>query len=307
MARSIQEIQADLEALEQDDTLYEEPSFGRRLEALDAIEVSILACVEGLRAVHGQAEALVTLEARAETALRRLEAIDDRLFHRLREDIRSGILRGPALRHRLETYAGPGRGKRSQSGGSYDSLDALLSGVLLVKAVPVESTEREPEMVFYQPTPARIIFELVESASFQKHDTFYDLGSGLGQVVTLVHLLSGVTAKGVEVDPAYCEYARQCAQDLNLPGVGFVNADAREADVGDGTVFFLYTPFEGRILQHVLERLREEAETRTIGVYTYGPCTFEVSRQSWLRAVDRTAPHVDRLAAFRSVGTDSQE
>ena len=66
-------------------------------------------------------------------------------------------------------------------------------------------------MVFYQPTPGRIIFELVERAALQKHDTFYDLGSGLGQVVILVSLLSGARAKGIEFDPAYCEYARRCA------------------------------------------------------------------------------------------------
>jgi SAM-dependent methyltransferase len=156
-------------------------------------------------------------------------------------------------------------------------------------------------MVFYQPTPARIIFELVERAEFQKDGTFYDLGSGLGQVVILVNLLSGATAKGVEFDPAYCDYARRCAQELNLSKVDFVNADAREADYADGTAFFLYTPFEGKMLQEVLERLKGEAQRRRIQVYTYGPCTVQVSRQDWLKRVDQKAHHINELAVFRSV------
>jgi len=304
LERAIREIRLELEAIERDDTLYKEASFGGRLEAQDAIEVSIFARLEGLLAAGSQDEALLALKQRAEVVRSRLEAIDERLFRQLRAGIRSGDYRGTELRRRLEVNAGSGRGKRSQGGGAYDSLDALLSGILLVGAAPGETTERESEMVFYQPTPGRIIFELVERAAFQHHDAFYDLGSGLGQVVILVSLLSGVSAKGIEFDPAYCEYARRCAQDLNLSGVDFINVDAREADYADGTVFFLYTPFEGRMLQDVLARLKGEAEKRRIGVYTYGPCTHEVSRQDWLKSVDQNPYHVNRLAVFRSVRGD---
>lgn len=300
MERAIREIQSELEVIERDDSLYEEASFGIRLGVLDSIEVNILERVEGLLATHSQEEALLALKKRAEVLQSRLEATDEKLFRQLRAGIRSGALRGTELRHLVEAYAGSGRGKRSQSGGAYDSLDALLSGILLIGTAPGEETERESEMVFYQPTPARIVFELVERAALQQHDTFYDLGSGLGQVVILVSLLSGVTAKGIEFDPAYCEYARQCAQDLNLSGVEFVNVDAREADYADGTVFFLYTPFEGRMLQDVLERLKGEAQKRGISVYTYGPCTRQVSHQDWLMRVGPDDHHTHRLAVFRS-------
>ena len=304
MERAIREIRLELEAIEQDDTLYKEAGFGSRLEALDAIEVSILERVEGLLAAGSEAEVLLALKQRAEVVQSRLEAADEKLFLQLRAGIRSGDYRGAELRRRLEACAGSGRGRRSQDGGAYDSLDALLSGVLLVGAAPGETTERESEMVFYQPTPGRIIFELVERAAFQQHDTFYDLGSGLGQVVILVSLLSGVSARGIEFDPAYCEYARQCARELNLSGVDFINVDAREAEYAGGTVFFLYTPFEGRMLHDVLTRLKGEAQKRTIGVYTYGPCTQEVSRQDWLENVDQKAYHVNKLAVFRSVRGD---
>ena len=301
MEGAIREIQAALETIERDDALYGEAGFGGRLEALDAVEASIQVRVEGLLAAHGRAQELVALQQRAQTLKIRLEASDKVLFRRLRAGIRTGEVRGAELRRQLETYAGTGRGKRSQDGGAYDSLDALVGGVLLAEAAPGAAMEQESEMVFYQPTPARVIFELVERAGLQERDIFYDLGSGLGHVVILVSLLTGVTAKGIEVDPAYCEYARRCAQELNLTGVEFVHADARQADYGDGTVFFLYTPFEGRMLQQVLDRLGQEAGARRIAVYTYGPCTWQVSRQDWLEGVDQADHHVSKLAAFSSV------
>ena len=301
MQSAILEIQAALEAIERDDALHKDVGFGRRLEAQDVIEAGILPRVKDLLAAQGQAQDLVALQQRAESLKSRLEESDENLFRKLRTGIRAGEYRGAELRRQLETHAGTGRGKRSQGSGAYDSLDALLGGILLTEAAPEPALERESEMVFYQPTPARIIFEMVERAGLQPHDTFYDLGSGLGLVVILVKLLSGATAKGVEVDPAYCEYARRCARDLNLSGVDFINADARVAEYPGGTVFFLYTPFEGRMLQQVLDRLEQVAKTRRIGLYTYGPCTWQVSRQPWLESVDQGAYHVNSLAAFESV------
>jgi SAM-dependent methyltransferase len=155
-------------------------------------------------------------------------------------------------------------------------------------------------MVYYQPTPARVILELVEKADIGGGDVFYDLGSGLGQVPILVNLLTGARAVGVEFEPAYCEHAQECARRMNLSQVAFVNLDARVADYADGTVFFMYTPFEGQLLQEVLGRLRDEARKRVLRVCTYGPCTRQVSGQDWLWPVGQRAERVYELAVFRS-------
>jgi hypothetical protein len=66
------------------------------------------------------------------------------------------------------------------------------------------------------------------------------------------------------------------------------------------TVFFLYTPFEGRMLEQVLKRLRDESRTREIKLYTYGPCTLQVAQQNWLERVDRNGSEVYRLAIFKT-------
>src|SRR5262249_16153455 len=107
--------------------------------------------------------------------------------------------------------------------------------------------------------------------------------SGLGHVVILVALWSGARARGVELEPVYCDYARRCARRLNVSGVEFIQADARGASLAGGTVFFMYTPFRGAMLQQVLGRLKTEARERPIRVCTYGPCTTEVAAAPWLK------------------------
>jgi len=240
------------------------------------------------------------LKQYAETVRTRLEGVDEGLFRRLRQKIASGNYTSAELRQRIAEYAGGASSGERWADEGYDSLDALVSGLLLTEVSPEGASPGDPEMVFYQPTPARIILEMVERSDFREHDVFYDIGSGLGQVSILVHLLGGVRAKGVEVEPAYCDYARLSAGGLNLSQVQFINVDAREADYSDGTIFFLYTPFEGRMLEQVLERLRDESTKRRIRLFTYGPCTPQVTRQRWLEPLDQNGYQENRLAMFRT-------
>ena len=172
--------------------------------------------------------------------------------------------------------------------------------------MPEPAKELEPEMVFFQKTPARVIFELVELSHFTKDDVFFDIGAGLGQVALLVNLLAGVAVKGIEFEPAFCDFARGCAAGLNLSNVTFINVDARKADYSEGTIFFMFTPFTGEILQDVLAILRKESLVRRIRIITYGPCTAQVALQSWLhcaspgRAIGPDNNEMYQLGFFRS-------
>ena len=135
----------------------------------------------------------------------------------------------------------------------YDHPDLLLNGILNPQNLPVETKDREPDMVFYQKTPVRIVFELIDKAAFIPGDIFFDLGSGLGQVVMLVNLFANIPSNGVEYETAFCEYAKKTAADLNLGQVDFINTDARDADYSTGTVFFMYTPFKGKMLRDIMQ------------------------------------------------------
>jgi hypothetical protein len=301
LGRVIREIQAEIELIAKSEALYEEANFNDRVEAIDFIEFNIIERIEGLLLTEDQVQELAALKQYAGMVKNQLEETNKNLFQKLRANIRSGRCTGAELRRQLAEYAGCNSTERGQDDICYDSLDVFFSSLLLIEGTPGETKERQPEMVFYQPTPARIVLELIEKASLKKEDVFYDVGSGLGQVSMLVNLLSGVRAKGVEFEPAYCDYARRCAKELNLSRVEFINADAREVDYSDGTVFFMYTPFEGKLLQEVLERLKGESRRRKIRVCTYGPCTLQVSRQSWLKCVDQNGNSVHELAVFESV------
>ena len=297
----IRDIRSEIETIEKDETLYRETSFTNRVEAIDLIEFRIIDRIENMLPTTGQVQELSALKQRAEMLKKRLEAINDRSLRRLRAKIASGNFTGADLERQLDQYVESSSTESTQDQVGYDSLDVFVSGLLRTGAAPQETKEREPEMVFYQPTPVRIVLELIEKANFSEDDVFYDLGSGLGQVPIVISLLTGVRAKGIEFEPAYCDYARQCARKLNLSRVEFIIVDAREADYSDGTIFFMYTPFVGALLQEVLEKLEGEARERMIRIYTYGPCTAQVSNQNWLRRVDHGASSVYRLAAFRSV------
>jgi SAM-dependent methyltransferase len=294
----IREIRSNIEAVEGHTALYEETNFSDRAEALDFLESDVIDRIEGLFLKDGWSQALTGLKQYAETVRTRLEGVDKGLFRRLRQEIASGDCTSAELRQRIAGYAGDASRGGRQADEGYDSLDALVNGLLLTEVAPEGPSQRDPEMFFYQPTPARIVLEMVDTADFRQHDVFYDIGSGLGQVSILVHLLTGIRAKGVEVEPAYCDYARRCAGGLSLTQVQFITVDAREADYSDGTIFFLYTPFEGRMLERVLERIRHVSTKRKIRLYTYGACTLQVTRQRWLERLDQNGNQVNRLAMF---------
>jgi SAM-dependent methyltransferase len=157
-------------------------------------------------------------------------------------------------------------------------------------------------MIHLEPTPARVVLELVDRVSWQPSDVFYDIGSGLGQVPLLVHLLAGVRAVGVEIEPAYCRVARAAAAALGLSGVSFVQGDARQAAYGQGTVFYLFTPFVGEMLQAVLDRLCAQTRGRVVTLCSYGPCSPHVAWQGWLRSLVPDPKHEFKLALFERVG-----
>jgi SAM-dependent methyltransferase len=240
--------------------------------------------IETLRHGNTSARELKALRQRADDVLARINAVDHEMWDRVREEIRSGRLRGEALAQRMALYAGQGpmRPWRQDPVG-YDALDDFLSGLFRVDMVPRETLTRDDEMVFYQPTPSRVVLRLVERAPMTAEDRFFDLGSGLGQVCIIVALLTGARVTGVEYEPAFCEYARQSAEGLSVGNVDFVNADAREADLEDGTFFFMYTPFWGGILRQVLDRLMRISRDHPIRIGTYGPCTDIVASEKWLR------------------------
>jgi hypothetical protein len=306
--QAISDIQSGVRAIEEEAALREERNFMSRMEAIDFLDFHILDRIEIIRQKAGSKkeldmlEELDSLKDRAKQVRRELEVIDINLFKQIREKIRTGVYSHPSFSDMIRLYLGYAGSHGSQQGqAGYDHLDVFLNGLLADRPIPEATTAREPEMVFYQKTPARIIFELARLAELKPGDLLFDIGSGLGQVCILVNLISGAATRGIEYEPAYCHYAETSASQLNLSDVEFINKDARNGDYARGTVFFLYTPFEGRMLQDMLDILRKESQKRTITLFTYGPCSAHIARQDWLYGANDGVDNPAQLYQFTSL------
>lgn len=269
-----------LEELLQDRSLRDPDQLERRIDALEQLESWL---------VHDTLPP--SLRQSSEALVAELEAINQRLFQTIRQDIQRG--RGAET---LRAWAASMPGADTEE--SYDPLDTLISGVLDFREPP-DAIELGPEMVFYHPTPARHIFDFIEQASLTHQDVVMDLGAGLGHVTLLTAICTGAQCVGVELQPAYVASARQCAEELHVRNAQFIAQDVRGADVSRGTVFYLYTPFTGGILRAVLDVLKREAESRAIRLCTLGPCTAVVANESWLKPDG--ACDAKRTVLFRSV------
>lgn len=297
----ISELQSHIEAIEKNSSICKENNFHKRIEVIDFIGFQVIDHIEELLQRTAQPDNLIALKHRAERVKYKLEEIDSNLFQRLQANIRIEGYTGKEFKDLINEYIDTiSHDNQPREETGYDNLDIFVNRLFPLQEMPEQTKDLEPEMVYYQKTPARIVFELVERSLFVKEDVFFDLGSGLGQVVILVNLLAGITARGIEFEPAFCDYARECAAALNVSNVTFINVDARKADYSEGTVFFMFTPFRGKILQEVLEILRKESLQRKIKIITYGPCTTEVALQGWLECATPADNNIYKPRIFSS-------
>jgi hypothetical protein len=277
--------------LEEDRSLDQPDRVRQRLEALNRLDA--LLSNGDLVAVAQPAQN--GIDHRARRLCGKLELASLELYKTIRSEIQRGVGSGALLHWANES----GRGATGlASGHGYDFLDELISGVLQLEKPEPEAAQVDAEMVFYQPTPARHIFDLIDRITLSEHDVLVDLGSGLGHVPLLTAICTGARCIGIELEAAYANSARQSANALKLHNVTFIHQDARAADLSGGTVFYLYTPFVGAILRAVLDLLRREAARRQIRVCTFGPCTATVAEEQWLQAAG--ALEADRVAVFCS-------
>jgi Histone methylation protein DOT1 len=291
----IRALQSLIEELEHDRSLAEPDRLRERIEALDSLDAYLLDEDLPTPSAHSpEAE----LYRRVIALCTRLEAANSTLYQSIRSNIQQGAGHHSLLRWVSKRSARDGEAVELVDGPGYDYLDELVSGVLQFEKPGAESVRLAPEMVFYQPTPARHIFDLIERIALTERDVLVDLGSGMGHVPLLVSICTDARCVGIELQPAYVECARESARALQLKNVAFFQQDARVADLSGGTVFYLYTPFTGTILRDLLDSLRREAAGREIRICTFGPCMPTIGAEQWLEPVGSS--ETDRISIFRS-------
>ena len=293
-------IEARLTTLERDLTLYDKDQFAARAAALDVVlQVYQFLQLHQRNAAWGRYRR--GLEHQAKRLEKCLRAVDAAYFQTLRSQIRTRKQTPETLRALFNRHTPYRAGRVGQSHRGYDALDALVQGLFRSDEAPAPTQCLEADMVHYEPAPARAILDLSDQVPMSHEDVFYDLGSGLGHVPLLVYLLTGVTARGVEIDAVYCQHAQRCAAELDLASVDFLHADARDADYTEGTVFFMYTPFTGDVMATVLTALQRQAHHRPLTICTHGACTFEVAAQPWLHPSHPETTRAHTLAVFNSL------
>jgi hypothetical protein len=290
----IEQLRKELETLQGNASLNEPSNLLGRAKAL-----KWLCFAREVTSVH-QEPATRCLDRALVRLRQELEAIDQKVFAEIERKLLCDNLAPDAIRRLLASYTGYRPAQAGKDHIGRDGLDVLLDGVLFKDPIPGEGAKSTSEMVHYEAAPARLVFDLVDRLEWSGSDVFYDLGSGLGRIVLLFYLITGIPAKGVESDPALCEYAHHLVEQLSLSQVEFLNVDARDANLAEGTVFFMFTPFVGQILQQVMEKLCQVARQHPIKVATFGPCTPTVARHPWLVQLDRNADYEFRLALFQS-------
>lgn len=289
----IEQALADLREMETDDGLCQPDALGERIRALDELSFILQVLRTGGREAHESGR-------RATALSRRLEALNRKLYARVRAWLQSSAWTRDELRALLERYTGYARADAGLLHLEYEPVDHLIDGVLELERFRGRATIEHQDIVHLEDTPVSVLLDLVDHVPLEDGDLFCDLGSGLGRATILVHWLTGVPARGIEIQPEYCAFARALAASFGLSEVEFVEVDARQAPLDGATVYYLFTPFKGATLQRVLERLKTEAQGRTITICTYGAVSLLTAQEDWLRSADGHAPHAFSLAIWRS-------
>lgn len=274
------------------------PGYFECLDGLDSLEFYVLDFMDQTDTDHE----MDTLREQAARLHTHLASIAQSSMDHLVQDIRSHHLTAPALKQLFNQYAHSVADQPGNDVPDYDLFDDFLSHLFQIDYEPSETRRRTQEMLYLQPTPGRIILEMLNTLPFSANDCFYDLGSGLGRVPILVSLLTEAYAVGIEYEPTYTHYSECAAHKLGIDAIAFRNLDVQDADLSEGTIFFMYTPFSGSILRKVLNRLRQLSQERPITLCTYGPCTPVIEQENWLYPLRPSNGTIHRLAIFSSVG-----
>ena len=123
------------------------------------------------------------------------------------------------------------------------------------------------EAWMYGGTPYQVIKEIDAKLQLTSRDVFYDLGSGYGRTVFYTALTTAAgKVKGVELVAERAVRCDQVAKRLGLDKVEFINRDVKSLDFSDGTVFYMFNPFNRETLDVVMEKLQELAGKKTIRI-----------------------------------------
>lgn len=148
----------------------------------------------------------------------------------------------------------------------------------------------------YLACPVDTVLRAVDAAQVTPGDVVVDVGSGVGRAAMLLHLLSGASVVGLEIQPALVQATRELVSHFPSARVTVAEDDAAERirHMTSGSVFFFYCPFSGERAERARVGLEALARVRPLRVCCVD---WPMPEFSWL---ERTAEDGD-LVVYRSV------
>jgi SAM-dependent methyltransferase len=154
---------------------------------------------------------------------------------------------------------------------------AAVAGITALVGLPVRADReaagvaapapaRKPD-VPYEPTPPKVVEEMLQLANVGAGDVVYDLGCGDGRIV-IEAAKRGARGVGVDIDPRRIREARANARAAGVEDrVEFREGDLFETDVSPATVvtLFLWPHVNLRLRPQLLAQLRPG--TRVVSYY----------------------------------------
>lgn len=299
--------QSEIEKLEENRSLRTPSNLQLRMQALQMLDQLF----KFASTPFGFRQDYLSLLRRGASLQEQLVEVNRCLFKKLRTQISQQGLRGDELRSALNQFT---TYRPDQQGffHSGDGLDQLVKGIVQTTIAPEPLRDAVLEMIHLEMTPMSVVLELSDRILFDDADIFVDIGSGLGEICLLIHLLKGVGTRGIEIEPAYVDRAKEVAAHIigDSNKVSFELGDARSAEYNRGTIFFLFTPFTGQIFRSVTEKIRKsliankqtnqgiEIKKPRPLICTHGDITLEVAQLPWLHVQHPADLHPSRLALF---------
>jgi hypothetical protein len=117
------------------------------------------------------------------------------------------------------------------------------------------------------------------------NDVVYDLGAGYGRFLIYGATIFQATFKGVEIVAERARVADQARRLLQLTNLEIVTSNVVDAEIWDGSKFYLFSPFFTKTLEMVIEKLHVCAMRRAITIAALYHSASLLAREKWLTEV----------------------
>jgi SAM-dependent methyltransferase len=143
--------------------------------------------------------------------------------------------------------------------------NAIWEWRLNVRTRGVDSDCLHPDSQGYETVSYPAIWAILDSLKLQPDDTVLDLGCGKGRVICCAARLNVQRVIGVEINPRHVRTAQENSRRLRgrKAKIDIFEGLAQEADISEGTAYFLFNPFGSSTLREVVARIEACAVRRS--------------------------------------------